>query len=93
MPSSTSMLRIAALVTALMAVHSAGAGEETSPQLQGAVAQNSTVAELRAAPGNPEEQRLPVISTEIGLVTGDGQQGFVSGTPKACGDSKAACAQ
>jgi hypothetical protein len=95
MPSRFTLLKVAMLTTAFMALQSAHgparAGEEAGPALQASVAQSSAIAELRGVSGDSYDQLQPSIPPEVDLVTGDGQQGSVSGTPIACVAPNAGC--
>ena len=93
MPSPNTLIRVAMLTIALIAVQSARgparAGEEAGQALQASVA--AAVPELLRGAGNSSGQLRPSVAAEFELVTGDGQQGSVAAKPIACVAPHAEC--
>ena len=95
MPSPNTLLKVAMLISALMAVQSAHgpsrAGEEAGQAPQASVPQAAAVPELRGGAGNSSGQLRPGVAAEFEMVTGDGQQGSVAAKPIACVAPHAEC--
>lgn len=95
MPSPNTLLRVAMLTSALVAVQSAHgparAGEEAGQALQASVAQAAAVPEPRGGAGNSSGQLRPSVAAEFEVVTGDGQQGWIAAKPIACVAPYAEC--
>lgn len=85
MTSPLNLLRIGALTAAYIAVQSAHgsarACEDARPASPAPLAQTDAADELRAGSGSSYAQSHRNISAEVGLATGDGQQGLVSADP------------